>query len=93
MYTILPQSFTADACAIADLWGEEDALEDIRPCAAAFYKPDSPQWHAYYAGYQRGVEFLFRLTGRYTANQLGLVTERPREALVDMEARLNVRYF
>lgn len=81
------------ACAIAELWGEEDALEDIRPRAAAFYVPDSPQWRAYYAGYQRGVEFLFRLTGRYTATQLGLVTERPREALADMEERCHVRAF
>lgn len=87
MSQTLAQTNLADACLVAETWGEEDAFNDIRPRAAEYFDHDSDQWNAYYAGYQQGTELLFGLTGRYTARQLGITTTRPNESIADMQER------
>lgn len=76
-----------DACLVAETWGFDDALNDIRPCAAAYFDCDTPQWDAYYTGYQKGTEFLFHLTGKRAAYQLGIATERPTKTWEDVQER------
>lgn len=87
MSSILPQTNLADACLVAETWGFDDALSDIRPRAAAYFDCDTPQWDAYDTGYQAGIELLFRLTGRCSARQLGIVTERITETWEDIQER------
>ncbi|MCE7980336.1 MAG: hypothetical protein DYG89_04030 [Caldilinea sp. CFX5] len=41
----------AEACAVAERWGKEDALAGLDNNAATYYTPDSPEWHAYEIGY------------------------------------------
>lgn len=44
----------AEACAVAERWGKEDALAGLDNNAVAYYIPDSPEWHAYAVGYLHG---------------------------------------
>lgn len=86
MCSVLPESSVDAACDLAHAWGLEDALEGLRPRAADYFCLDTPQWTAYAEGYQAGIELLFRLTGRRSARQVGIVTERPHDFLTDEEA-------
>lgn len=86
MSSVLPESIVDAACDLAHAWGLEDALEGLRPRPADYFWQDTPQWTAYAEGYQAGIELLFRLTGSRSAQQMGIVTERPLDFLTDEEA-------
>ncbi|MEZ4730190.1 MAG: hypothetical protein R3E79_23930 [Caldilineaceae bacterium] len=81
----------ADACLVAETWGFDDALNDIRPRAAAYFACDSPQWDAYDTGYQAGIELLVRLTGKRSPRQLGIVTA-PKGAPTETWEEIHERY-
>lgn len=87
MSTILPEFNLEDACMVAHTWGFDDALEGLRPHPADYFWVDSPQWNAYEAGYQEGIEFIFHLGSQRTPHQLGIATERPHGFLADEEDR------
>ena len=59
MSAILPEQMTSpieNACALAERWGEEDALSGSPNQSPRFYLPDSPKWNAYATGYARGKQ-------------------------------------
>lgn len=62
MCSVLSEPSVDAACDLAHAWGLEDALVGLDNNAAAYYIPDSPEWHAYAVGYLHGQQQATRIT-------------------------------